>query len=130
MIVVMILERNGGNMIAHMLLLGTLTITSYRATPAQTKPECTGRDRCRTSIDENVSELGVAVSQDLLASGAVHYRDVVYIDGIGYRIVNDCLNARIRNSFDVFVYRKAEEKAFGVRHLKVWVLLSPENENH
>ena len=81
---------------------------------------------CRTSIDENVSELGVAISQDLLASGTVHYRDVVYLDGVGFRIVNDCLNKRIHNSVDVFVYTKAEEKKFGVRHLKVWVLTKTE----
>jgi len=113
-------------MIAKLILLGTLTATSYRATPAQTKPECTGRHNCETSINENVSELGVAVSQDLLASGKVHYRDVLFIDGVGYRIVNDCTNARLRNHVDLFVYSRAEEKAFGVRHLKVWLVNTPE----
>ena len=113
-------------MLIEAILLGTLTATSYRAVPAQTKPECTSRDHCRTAIDENVSELGIAVSQDLLASGKVHYRDVLFIDGLGPRIVNDCLNSRIHNSVDVFVYTRAEEKAFGVRHLKVWVLTKTE----
>jgi 3D (Asp-Asp-Asp) domain-containing protein len=112
-------------MIVKLILIGTLTATSYRPVPAQTKKECVNRDKCRTSIDENVSELGVAVSQDLLASGQVHYRDVLFIDGIGYRIVNDCLNARIHNAIDIFVYTRAEEKAFGVRHLKVWVIGQP-----
>ena len=113
-------------MILEAILIGTLTATSYRTTPMQTKPECTSRDHCRTAIDENVSELGVAISQDLLASGTIHYRDVLYIDHVGYRIVNDCLNKRIHNSVDVFVYTRAEEKAFGVRHLKVWVLSKTE----
>ncbi|HWY35840.1 MAG TPA: hypothetical protein VNX68_14450 [Nitrosopumilaceae archaeon] len=113
-------------MIAKLILLGTLTATSYRAVPEQTKPECTGRHNCETSIGENVSELGVAVSPDLLRSGRVHYRDCLYISGIGFRIVNDTTNSRLHNSVDLFVYEKNEEKAFGVRHLKVWVVGQPE----
>jgi len=109
-------------MLIEAVLLGTLTVTSYRAVPEQTKPECTGRHHCETSIDENVSELGVAVSQDLLAGGQVHYRDVLFISGVGYRIVNDCTARRLHNTVDVFVYTRAEEKAFGVRHLKVYVV--------
>ena len=109
-------------MMIKLILLGVLTVTSYRPVPEQTKPECTGRHHCETSINENVSELGAAVSQDLLASGKVHYRDVLFIPGVGYRIVNDCTNSRLRNTVDVFVYTRVEEKAFGVRHLKVFVL--------
>jgi 3D (Asp-Asp-Asp) domain-containing protein len=112
-------------MIVKLVALGVLLATAYRPVSWQTKPECVNRDKCRTSINENVSELGVAVSQDLLASGQVHYRDVLFIDGVGYRIVNDCLNARIHNSVDVFVYTRAEEKAFGIRHLNVWVVSQP-----
>jgi 3D (Asp-Asp-Asp) domain-containing protein len=115
-------------MIVKLVLLGTLLATSYRAVPAQTKPECTSRNHCRTATDENVSELGVAISQDFLEDGTIHYGDVVYIDTIGYRIVNDCLNARIRKGVDVFVYTLAEEKKFGVRHLKVWLVERPETE--
>jgi 3D (Asp-Asp-Asp) domain-containing protein len=114
---------------AKLILLGTLQITSYRATPAQTKPDCTDREHCYTAIGENVSELGVAISQDLLASGKVRYRDVLFIDGVGYRIVDDCLNARIHNAVDVFVYTKAEERAFGVRHAHVWLVQWPERIN-
>lgn len=109
-------------MIVEAILIGTMTITSYRATPAQTKPTCRSNHECTTSIGENVSELGVAASQDLIKSGRIHYRDVIYIEGIGYRIVNDCTHSRLRDTFDVFVYTKAEEKAFGVRRLKVWVI--------
>lgn len=116
-------------MLFKAVLLGVLTATSYRPVPAQTKPECTGRHHCETAIGENVSELGVAVSQDLLGSGAVHYRDVLFIDGVGYRIVNDCLNARFRNAIDVFVYTQDEEKAFGTKHLKVWLISKPIKEN-
>lgn len=109
-------------MIVEAILLGTITITSYQPIPAQTKPECMGRHSCETSIGENVSELGVAIPQDWLHSGKVHYRDVLYIDGIGYRIVFDCLNSRIRNTVDVFVYTQAEEKAFVVKHRKVYLI--------
>lgn len=99
-----------------------MVITSYRATPAQTKPACRSNHECTTSTGENVSELGVAASQDLLKSGAVKYGDVLYIPGVGTRIVNDTTNARLRRTIDVFVYSKAEEKAFGVKHLTVYKL--------
>ena len=109
-------------MYIKVLCLGILTVTSYRAVPAQTKPTCLNRHHCETSIDENVSELGVAVSQDLLQSGKIHYRDVLFISGIGYRIVNDTCNIRLHNHIDIFVYTKSEEKAFGVRKLKIYLV--------
>lgn len=109
-------------MIVKAILLGTLVATSYRAVPEQTKPECTGRHHCETSDGENVSELGVAVSQEYLNSGLIHYGDCLYISGVGFRLVNDCLNSRYTKRIDVFVYTYAEEKAFGVRHLKVWLI--------
>lgn len=109
-------------MILEAILIGTMTITSYRAVPEQTKPTCTGRHNCETSIGENVSELGVAVSQDLLASGKVRYRDVLFIPSVGARVVNDCTHPRLRNHVDVFVYSKSAERAFGIKHLQVWVI--------
>jgi len=112
-------------MIIKALLLGTLIATSYRPVPWQTKPECMSRDHCRTANNENVSELGVAVSQDFLDSGVLHYGDCLYIDGVGFRLVNDCLNRRYTKSVDVFVYTQKEERAFGVRHLKVWLITQP-----
>jgi 3D (Asp-Asp-Asp) domain-containing protein len=108
------------------VLLGILVATSYRPVPQQTKPECTSRDHCRTANNENVSELGVAVSQDFLDSGVLHYGDCLYIDGLGFRLVNDCLNRRYKKRIDVFVYEKVEEKRFGVRHLKVWLVKPPQ----
>jgi 3D (Asp-Asp-Asp) domain-containing protein len=109
----------------HLILLGILTCTSYRPVPEQTKPECTSREHCRTANDDNVSELGVAISQDFLDSGIIHYGDCVYIDGFGYRLVNDCMHRRHKKRVDVFVYTYAEEKKFGVRHLKVWLVQPP-----
>jgi 3D (Asp-Asp-Asp) domain-containing protein len=109
----------------HVVLLGILVCTAYRPVTWQTKPTCTDRHHCETANGENVSELGVAISQDYLRSGILHYGDCLYIDGVGFRLVNDCLNSRYRKSVDVFVYTKAEEKAFGVRRLKVWVIKPP-----
>lgn len=107
-------------MIVKALFLGTLIVTSYRPVAWQTKPECTDRNHCRTANNENVSELGVAVSQDFLSSGLLHYGDCIWIDGVGYRLVNDCLNSRYEKRMDVFVYTRNEEKKFGVKRLKVY----------
>lgn len=104
-----------------LILLGTLTVTSYRAVPAQTKPECTDRHHCETSTGENVSELGLAVSQDLLLSGKVKYGDIVCVSGYPCRIVFDTMAPKNHNAIDLFMYTKAEERAVGVRHLRVWV---------
>lgn len=107
-------------MLAQAVLIGVLTVTSYRPVPEQTKPTCTSRDHCRTSIDDGVTKYGIAVSQDLLRSGRVHYGDVLWVDGYGWRIVNDTMNPRKTNSVDMMVFTRAEEKAVGVRHLRVW----------
>lgn len=109
-----------------LVLLGLLTVTSYRPTSAQTKPECTSRDHCRTSIDDGITKYGAAISQDMLEDGRVHYGDVLYIDGYGWKIVNDCTNARLKNHVDMMVFTYPEEKAVGVRHLKVWLVAKTE----
>jgi 3D (Asp-Asp-Asp) domain-containing protein len=116
-------------MLIKLIFLGTLVCTSYRAVPAQTKPECVSRNQCRTANNENVSELGVAVSQDYLDSGLIHYGDCLWIDGVGWRLVNDCLNRRYKRRIDVFVYTRKEEQNFGVRKLNVWLVPKPQNEN-
>jgi 3D (Asp-Asp-Asp) domain-containing protein len=113
-------------MLAKLVLLGVLQITAYRPVPEQTKPECTNRNHCRTADGENVSELGVAISQDFLRDGRVHFNDCVYIEGYGYRIVNDTMAARITRACDMLVYIKAEEKKVGVRHLRVWLVEQPD----
>lgn len=109
-------------MVIEAVLLGVLTVTSYRAVPEQTKPTCTGRYNCDTATGDNVSEQGVAISQDLLRAGIVRYGDALYIDGIGYRIINDTMHHRHKRACDIFVYTYAEEKRIGVRHLKVYVI--------
>lgn len=112
-------------MIAQMILLGVLTVTSYRPIPAQTKPECTSRFHCTTSIDDGITKFGVAVSQDMLKSGEVHYGDILWIDGYGYRTVNDCMGDKARRAIDLMVFTRDEEKAVGVRHKKVLLIHEP-----
>lgn len=119
-------------MLIEAILIGTLTITSYQPIAAQTKPECTNRNHCRTSIDDGVTQFGIAASQDLLKSGEVHYGDIVIVEGYGARVVNDCMGPRANHAFDLMVFTHAEEKKVGVRHLKVYVVRqkqkSPEEE--
>lgn len=112
-------------MIEAILISSFTMVTAYRPVPEQTKPECRGRYGCTTSIGENVSMLGAAVSQDLLASGKVRYRDVLFIPSVGYRIVNDCTNRRLRNTVDVFVYTWDQEKAVTPHRSSVYVIRTP-----
>lgn len=78
----------------------------------------------------------MAVSPDLLCSvhkncrrnvflcdkSKIHYGDVVYIEGVGTKIVNDTTHSRLKQWVDVLVFSYTEEKKFGVRHLNVYRL--------
>lgn len=101
------------------VFIGNLTITSYRSVPAQTD-----NSPFYTSIGERVNNHGIAISQDLLKAGRIHYGDVVYIDGLGYKIVNDTMNIRMKNSVDVWLETKEQESAFQKKwksgKVKVW----------
>lgn len=107
-------------MIFEAILLGTMTVTSYQAIPAQTKPECKNRFECTTSIDDGITMYGAAASQDLLKSGRLHYGDVIDVPGFGKRVINDCMNIRHKNAIDLLVFSYQEEKRVGVRHLPVY----------
>ena len=108
-------------MIAHLIAIA-VTVTSYRPVAEQTKPECTNRFHCTTSIDDGVTKFGVAVSQDLLKSGKVHYGDVLVIPGYGNRVVNDTMAPRHTNAIDLMVLTRDEEKAVGVRKLTIYLM--------
>lgn len=99
-----------------------MCVTSYQPIPSQTKPSCVSIHQCETSIGDLPTRYGVAASQDLLAKGLVHYGEPVYIEGYGWRIINDTMNVRNHNAFDLMVWSYKEEKDVGVRHLKVWVI--------
>lgn len=104
-------------MIFKAILLGVLTVTSYRPVASQTDSSPTW-----TSIGDRTTKFGCAVSQDLLKSGAVHYGDVLYIEGYGKRVVNDTMNKRHTNHVDLLVFTHGEEKVIGTRHLKVYLI--------
>lgn len=107
-------------MVIKLILLGVMTLTSYRPIPSQTDDSPT-----YTSIGDRTTKFGCAVSQDLLKSGLVSYGDVLYIPGFGFRIVNDTMNIRHKNHVDLLVFTHDEEKAVGVRHLKVFKVTQP-----
>lgn len=71
---------------------------------------------------------GVAVSQDLLKDGTVKYGDVLYIEGVGMRVINDCMHPRHHRRLDVLVFTYAEEKRIGTRRCKVWRVTVNEKE--
>ena len=112
------------------VLLGTMTITSYQPIPSQTKPECQDRYRCATSIGDGITEYGAAISQDMLKSGQVHYGDVLDIEGLGLRVVNDTMNKRHKRHVDLLVFSYAEEKKVGIQHRKVWVIHARRGERN
>ncbi len=110
-------------MIAKLVLLGVLTVTSYRPIASQTD-----KSPSWTSIGDRTTKFGCAVSQDLLKSGAVHYGDIVYIEGYGYRVVNDTMHSRHKWHIDLLVFTHDEEKAIGTRHLKAYIIQGGSNE--
>jgi len=108
-------------LILAIMLLGNFPVTSYRSVHNQTD-----NSPFITSTGEYVNKMGCAASQDLLRDGIVKYGDLVYIEEVGFRYVNDTMNIRIKRQFDVWVGTLAEEKAhdkqFGRRKLKVWLI--------
>ncbi len=98
--------------------LGSFVTTSYRSVPNQTDDS-----PYITSIGERVNCHGVAVSQDLLASGKVKYGDWLYIEGIGLKCVNDTMNKRFKNRIDIWVGSLEEEREFhrknGIKKMNV-----------
>lgn len=109
-------------MISELILIGTLTVTSYRPTPAQTRPECVDRYHCDTANGDGITMYGVAVSGDYLDSGELKYGDVLFVPGFGMRVVNDRMGDRAKHSIDLLVFTKAQERKVGTRHEKVYLV--------
>jgi len=114
------------NLVLVAVLIGNMTLTSYRSVPNQTDST-----PYHTSIGERVSVRGCAVSRDLLKrwGGPLNYGDLIYIEGIGYKFVNDCMAARHKQSVDVWVDTYEREKEFGVRSGQIWLVHSIPKEN-
>ncbi len=101
------------------LLVGNLTVTSYRSVPGQTDAT-----PFETATGERVCHHGAAISQDLLCpacmrlhrrcdhpetTGKIHYGDQVYVEGFGFKTINDCMGR----------YKHYHVKTKdGVKHLK------------
>lgn len=96
-------------------LVGNLTVTSYRSVPEQTDDS-----PFFTSIGERVNNSGVAVSQDLLKAGVIKYGDILYVEGYGFKVVNDTMNARHKNHIDLWVDSFEKEKAVGTQKLNIY----------
>ena len=128
-------------------LLGNLHVTSYRSVPSQTDSS-----PFVTSTDERVRAGGCAISRDLLCGACrklhhrckhpdnptkLHYGDWLYIEGYGYRQINDVMGLRehyrikakagskklfhtIRMSLDIWVEKWSEEHTVNVKHLNVY----------
>ena len=101
------------------VLLGSLQVTSYRSVPSQTDDS-----PYITSIGEHVHPHGVAVSRDLLKrwGGPLDYGDVIYIQGFGFKVVNDCMGEGHTKAVDIWVATYKEEKKVGVKHGLVWLV--------
>lgn len=134
-------------LIVTAVLIGKLTITSYRAVPDQTDST-----PYYTSTNEHVRAGGCAVSRDLLCPACkalhrrcshpenptkIHYGDWLYVRGYGYRQANDVMGLRehywirtsagrrrmfktIRRQIDLFVGTWKEEHSVNVRHADVF----------
>ncbi len=66
--------------------------------------------------------------QDLLArwGGPLNYGDLIYVEGVGFKFVNDVMNARWKRRADVWVTDYNAEKKFGVRCGRIWLIKKAE----
>lgn len=131
------------NLVCVAILIGELTVTSYRSVPQQTDTT-----PYHTSTGAHVEPGGVAVSRDLLCGACrklhkrcahpeytkkIHYGDWLYISGYGFRFVNDCMSMTtsirvkgkvkkrlILNQVDIWVRSYNEEKTVGTKKLKIY----------
>ena len=104
--------------------LGEVKATAYRSVPAQTKP----KGYYWTANGERCNVHGCAVSRDFLKKngGPLDFGDLILIDKIGFKFVNDTMNARHRRRIDIWVNSYVDEKKFDkeFRHdnLKIWLI--------
>lgn len=105
------------------IILGNFNVTAYRSVPEQTDDSPN-----YTSTGEHVCGHGVAVSPDMFRKhgGVLDYGDTIYIEGIGFKVVNDTTNSRLKKHFDIWVplYKdeKEHDKKYRGKKLKIWVI--------
>ncbi len=136
-------------MLNLVVLIGTMTVTSYVSVPQQTDSS-----PFRTSTGERVSVHGVAISRDRLCGACrklhkrcarpdnptkLHYGDLLYVEDVGYRFINDVMGKysstregkriikhKQNNWLDIWVDGKAEERIFhkthGIKQHKIYLI--------
>jgi len=107
------------NIILIGVFIGTMTVTSYRSIPNQTD-----NSPWHTSTGERVTIRGCAVSRDLLKAngGPLEYGDLIYVEGFGYRFVNDTMNKRMKQHIDLWVPTYSEERKVGITSGKIYLV--------
>lgn len=131
------------NLVLVAILIGELTVTSYRSVPQQTDST-----PYHTSTGAHVEPGGVAISRDLLCGACrklhkrcahpeytkkIHYGDWLFVEGYGFRFVNDCMSDTsdirvkgkrkkrlISNQIDIWVRSYKEERTVGIKKLNVY----------
>lgn len=112
------------NLLLTAILIGTMNITAYRSVPKQTDDS-----PYITSIGERVHPHGIAVSRNLLKrwGGPLNYGDFVYIEGIGFKVINDTMHERFCDHIDVWVSTYQDEKDFDRqfrnKKVKLWLIM-------
>jgi 3D (Asp-Asp-Asp) domain-containing protein len=116
------------------LLLATVLISSMQVTSYRSVKNQTDSSPNWSSIGVHTNPMMLAVSQDLLKKngGTLSYGDTVYVEDIGFKVVQDCMNKMYKNRADVWVSTYEEEKAFDKkfshRKLKVWLIKKKEEQ--
>jgi len=126
-------------------LLGSFIVTSYQSIPEQTD-----NSPCEVSTGHKISPTGIAVHPTLLCPRAkytmgnkiklckrenqcswrdrIHYYDLVYVESIGPKFVNDVMawKPKMNSYWDVWVPTLQAEKlhhlTYKHKELKVWLL--------
>ena len=103
--------------------LGSMIVTSYQSIVEQTDDT-----PCIPADGYRVHPYGVAVSRNLHKrwGGKLSFGDIVYIEEIGFKVVNDTMNKRHKNHFDIWVSSLEKEKEFHQKFkgkkVKVWLI--------
>lgn len=142
------------NLAVVSVFISSMVVTAYQSRPSQTDST-----PYRTSINERVNGSGVAAHPSLLCRQAkistgratfrlchrdagcpdknkLHYGDVIYIEGVGTKIVNDVManKTKLGAKLDVWVPTNDAErehyKKFGIRKLRIWLIKIKETNAH
>lgn len=103
------------------IYIGYMKVTSYRSVPEQTD-----NTPFITADGYFVHGYGIAISRDLHKrwGGPLDFGDIVYIDKIGFKVINDVMNKRHNQSIDIWVKTYEQEKNFHTQFkgqkLNVW----------